>query len=393
LSIFLARIKNFFISHEKINGNMKKTENPRATLYADVIAQADSSSFLEAAPDAMVIVGPDGRICFVNGQAEKLFGYQRSELMGHLIEALVPPRFREKHPDHRNTYFAEPHPRPMGAGLDLFALRKDGSEFPAEISLAPVKTARGMLVTAAIRDVTDRKRAEEALENANRELEAFSYSVAHDLRAPLRGIDGFSQILLENYSDKLDKEGRHYLAKLSQSAHHMAQLIDSLLMLSRVTRADILRERIDLSEIVRTTAAQLRESAPQRKVEFVIDDSLFAHGDRRLLGILFDNLLGNAFKFTAIQPKARIEFGSVLKDGRNVFFIRDNGAGFDMAYASKLFGVFQRLHAEREFEGIGIGLATVQRIIRRHGGDIWAQGEVNKGATFYFVFEKGGAFK
>lgn len=224
-----------------------------------------------------------------------------------------------------------------------------------------------------------------AAETANRELESFSYSVAHDLRAPLRSIDGFSQALLEDYADALDDEGRKYLEYVRESAQQMAQLIDDLLNLSRVTRSEFHQEATDLSLIARGVAAELRRMEPDRSVDVTVANGLVAEGDERLLKIALENLIGNAWKFTGKRPDARIEFGAAAGDGRVVYFIRDNGAGFDMAYADKLFGVFQRLHAAHEFEGTGIGLATVQRIVRRHAGHIWAEGEVDRGATFFFT--------
>jgi len=227
-------------------------------------------------------------------------------------------------------------------------------------------------------------------QTASREFEAFSYSVAHDLRSPLRGIDGFSQALLEDYSEKLDAEGRRYLEKVRESAQRMAHLIESLLMLARITQTDLKRGRVDLSGMARATAARLQSSQPQRDVEFIVADGLTSSGDSRLLEIVLDNLLGNAWKFTGKRDKARIVFGCARDGGQPVFFVRDNGAGFDRSYASKLFGVFQRLHGQNEFGGTGIGLATVQRIIRRHGGRIWAEGEVDRGATFYFTLEQEG---
>ena len=253
-----------------------------------------------------------------------------------------------------------------------------------------------MLVRARLRAVEaglELEQANRELEVTNRELEAFSYSVSHDLRAPLRSIDGFSQILLEDYADELDEEGKDYLSRVRAASQRMGRLIDDLLGLSRVTRGTLRREGVDLSFLAREVADGLRESRPDRVVDFEIEDGIEVHGDPRLIRVALTNLIGNAFKFTEKQDRARVGFGQdkrLSSLGRvPVYYVRDNGAGFDMEYADKLFGAFQRLHGASEFEGTGIGLATVQRIVHRHGGRIWAEGRVGEGATFYFSLRPG----
>lgn len=223
------------------------------------------------------------------------------------------------------------------------------------------------------------------LSAANQELEAFSYSVSHDLRAPLRSIDGFSQALLEDYADKLDEVGKDHLRRARSAANRMAQLIDDLLNLSRVTRAEMAHEKVDLSYLAREVAAEFQKTHPERSAQFLITPGLLDTCDARLLRQVFENLFSNAWKFTSKHPHARIEFGIADHNGIPTYFVRDDGAGFEMEYSARLFGAFQRLHTVREFPGTGVGLATVQRIIHRHGGRVWAEGQVGKGATFYFT--------
>jgi PAS domain S-box-containing protein len=259
------------------------------------------------------------------------------------------------------------------------------------------------MVLLAIEDVTDRVDAREEMERlnrvledrvrertarleaSNRELEAFAYSVSHDLRAPLRALDGFSDELLRSYADRLDDKGRHYLRRLRAGTQRMGQLIDDMLELSRLNRGEMRRERVDLTALAGAAAAGLRGGEPGRKVTFVIQTGLSAEGDASLLRVALENLLGNAWKFTSKKPSATITVGRAEQEGIPEFFVRDDGAGFDMAHADKLFGAFQRLHSEREFPGNGVGLATVQRVVHRHGGRVWGEGSPGQGATFHFT--------
>jgi light-regulated signal transduction histidine kinase (bacteriophytochrome) len=250
-----------------------------------------------------------------------------------------------------------------------------------------------------VRNITARKRAEEEirmlnedlarralqLEGANRELESFSYSVSHDLRAPLRHIEGFSKALVEDYSDVLDTQGNMYLQRLRTATQRMGQLIDDLLKLSSVTNCELELKPVNLSRMAQIIALELKQTQPERRVRYSIAEDVMANGDARLLRVVLANLLGNAWKYTGKREEAVIEFGVTDAANGPVYYVRDNGAGFDMAYAGKLFGAFQRLHSMEDFEGTGIGLATVQRVIRRHGGNVWAEGEVGRGATFYFT--------
>lgn len=344
------------------------------------------------ANDAIISGDARGIITYFNPGAERMFGYAAGDVTGKLLAVLMPERFREAHRQGMERYLSTGVARVIGRTVELVGRRREGTEFPLELSLASWRRGEEVAFTAVIRDIAARKEAEDALklyaaqlEAANAELDAFSYSVSHDLRAPLRSIDGFSLALLEDCGDRLDEAGRDHLHRVRAAAQRMATLIDDMLGLSRVTRATLRREAVDLSGVAHTVMTELKDGAPHRTVDVVIAAGLCAEGDPRLLRVVLENLLGNAWKYTGRKPNARIEFGALETDGTRAYYVRDDGAGFDMAYAGKLFGVFQRLHSAGEFEGTGIGLATVQRIVHRHGGRVWAEGAVGQGATFYFT--------
>jgi PAS domain S-box-containing protein len=353
----------------------------------------------EAAGDAILSANSQGNIVYCNRVAEQIFSYSSNELIGQPLTVLMPERFRDAHLHGFDRFLRTGEARVIGKTVEMMGRRKDSSEFPVQVSLSSWKTGEGVFFTGILSDITERKQAENALERhrgelarsnaeltaANKELESFSYSVSHDLRAPLRGIDGFSLALLEDYSDKLDENGRDYLHRVRAATQRMGILIDDLLSLSRVTRTEIRLEKTDLGLIARSVAVELQKTQPERRAEFQIEEGLEAFVDSHLIRITLENLLGNAWKFTSKRESACIEFGKTHCNGSVAYFVRDNGAGFDPAYADRLFGAFQRLHDKNDFPGTGVGLATVQRIIHRHGGRIWAESAVERGATFYFT--------
>jgi len=488
-------------------------------------AEEKFRGLLESAPDATIIANSEGKIVLINRQTEILFGYNRDELIGQPVEILVPYDFLQKHAEHRTGYYKEPKFRSMGAGLELFAIRHDGSKFPVEISLSPLQTPEGLLVSAAIRDISIRKKNEalikkqqqevqdlinsmstlvakvgldgrllvvnktalmatglkmedllqinflhgnwwtfdpdvhkrvcdafekacsgipvnydenifvfeqvltinfslipifgqnnkveyivaegrditslkqlsaalqaqtDQLEKANKELEAFSYSVSHDLRAPLRIIDGYTEIMTADYESQLDEEGKRILGIIKGNARRMGLLIDDLLNFSRLGRKELTMTNVDMNKMIQPI---ITETASGNNVSMHVSRLEPAQGDSNLLKQVWSNLISNAVKYSAVKPDPTIEINSWKKDHEIIYSIKDNGVGFNMKYADKLFGVFQRLHKATEFEGTGVGLALVQRIINRHGGRVWAEAEVNKGATFYFSLPDASSFQ
>jgi len=508
----LASVETIFLQGEKYALNIiyDITEQKKA--------EQKFRGLLESAPDAMIIVNEKGEIVLANHQTEVLFGYQKQELISQQVEMLLPGDLQRKHETHRSNYFKHRKVRSMGAGIELFGVRKGGSRFPVEISLSPLETSEETLVSAAIRDITDRKQAEtiiqkqkqdiqdfidsmstmsakvstdgrillvnkiairatglsieelmktnflegnwwtydpevhikvckafkracsgiainydenifafgqilpinfslmpilgvdgnvdyivaegrdiasiklteaalqkrtNELEQANRELEAFSYSVSHDLRAPLRIIDGYTEIMVNEYSGKLDAEGNKMFGIIRENTSKMSQLIDDLLNLSRLGRKELIIQTVNMKQMVESVAAEHANSkSKQTKME--IGELNDAECDSNLLRQVWVNLISNAIKYSRGKEKPVIQINSGTTTQEIIYSIKDNGAGFNMKYAGKLFGVFQRLHKMTEYEGTGVGLALVHRIITRHGGRVWAEADVNKGATFYF---------
>jgi PAS domain S-box-containing protein len=542
LLVLLAIISRFFVLNRRSMIELRKNEQMFERLF-------------ENAPDATILVNQAGKIVRANAHVESLFLCSRGELIGKSVEQIMPERYRARHGEHMARFFANPQSRAMGVGLELFALRSDGTEFPVDIMLSPVETDKGLKTLAVVRDITDRKRMEqmhlqfralfesvpgsylvlkpdltiaaasdaylkstmttreailgrglfevfpdnpndiaatgtrnlraslnrvletktpdtmaiqkydvrrpdgtfeerywspvnspvlgadgeieylvhrvedvtdfvkhkhagparfengvrakvgqmeaeifrssnevqsanERLREANEELEAFSYSVSHDLRAPLRHIDGFVDRLSKSPAVTADEKNKRYLGIISQSARHMGNLIDDLLVFSRMGRAEMRQTKVDLAAMVNSVIEGMTEETKNRNIVFNTHDLPIVHGDPIMLQQVFANLIGNAVKYTRTRERAEIEITATETPEEFIVLVRDNGVGFDMEYAHKLFGVFQRLHRAEEFEGTGIGLANVRRIIQRHHGRTWAEGKINEGATVYFSLPK-----
>ena len=390
-----ARLVHELQVHQ-IELEMQNEELQQARATADVLL-AQYTELYDFAPTSYLTLDREGAIRLVNLTGTVLLGVERSWLVKRRFGQFVAEADRRAFSDFLTKVFASEAKQSCEVTLP-----REGST-PLVVRIECRRSEDGQECRAVVLDITERKLAEENLRQseaklelrvkertveltaANEELEAFAYSVSHDLRAPLRGIDGFSKALLDDYRDKLDDTGKDYLNRVRAGAQRMARLIDDLLQLSRLTRAEMRHQRLDLGEVARKIADGLQKGESKRQVDFDIAIGISARGDRALLEIAIENLLRNAWKFSGKRERAKIELGVAEQNGERVYYVRDDGAGFDMAFAGKLFGAFQRLHDASEFPGNGIGLALVKRVITRHGGRIWAKGEVDKGATFYFT--------
>jgi PAS domain S-box-containing protein len=369
--------------------------------------EAQQRTILESALHSFITMDQDGKIVEFNPTAERTFGYAREDVIGkEMAPLIIPPALRDKHREGLKRYLKTGEEHVLGRRVEMTAVKADNSEFPVELGITRIETEGAPIFTAFVADITERKRAEEEiralnaelekrvkertaqLEVANSELESFCYSVSHDLRGPLRAIDGFSEALVEDLPDDLPEQSMRYLERIRSATQRMGQLIEDLLNLSKVSRAGLTFTNVDLSAIAAEVVNGLRQQEADRKVEVSIWDGMTVTGDTRLLRVALENLIGNAWKFTRNCDAAHIEIGSMRDEDRVVYFVRDNGAGFDMKYADKLFGAFQRLHNVNEYPGTGIGLATVQRIVHRHGGRVWADASPGKGAVFYFSLSR-----
>lgn len=393
--------KSFTALNTKIEQLQKEIAIRQKTEQALAKSKAEFEAMFNSIPEGVVFADTERRIVMSNPAIHSMFGYSDEELIGNTTEMLYADK-ADYIDQGRRRYRTGPDSE--SGAYEIQYQRKGGSVFWTEGLGTQVKNAQGETIgfIGLLRDISERKKTEAellkyqehleelvkertiALENSYQELESYSYSIAHDLRAPLRSIAGFSQILLQDAGDKLDGENQEHLQRIVKSAVHMAALIDDILELSRVSRSDMRLDEVNLSGICLELRKTFIASTPERRVEWNIQPGLVARGDYQLLYVTMSNLLSNAWKFTQHQSPAQIEFGLMDKAGENVYYVRDNGVGFDMKYSEKMFGLFQRLHRSDEYEGTGVGLATVERILTRHNGWVRAEGEVGKGATVYF---------
>jgi PAS domain S-box-containing protein len=354
-------------------------------------------AILTSLQEAIITSDQDGVIINCNNSAQLMFGYSYNELIGYNVSMVIPDKYKTRHTASMNNLKCGGSPTILGVTRELEGLRKSGDIFPIEICITRCQTKRGMLYTAIMRDITHRRANQEHVQNLYevvksrvQALEAFQYSVCHDLNAPLRSLEGFTEILMEDYSYRLDIKGKDYLRRILEATKRMRQLVNDMQKLSRITQAELELKSTDVSitEIAKDVISHLKDISPERCVNVVIQENMTVKGDTDLLYVALNNLIGNAWKFTSKNDRAKIIFSSRVEDDNIIYYIEDNGVGFDMAQYHKLFKPFQRLHDSKDFEGNGVGLAIVKRIIDLHKGSVWAEGVVGKGATFYFTIGK-----
>src|SRR5579859_4363664 len=355
-------------------------------------AEARFRGLLEVAPDPIIIVAEHGIIQLVNRQTELVFGYSRDELIGQPVEVLVPERFRPTHVADRSRYQADPKTRPMGIGLELFGRRKDGSEFPVEISLSPLRSANENLIISIIRDITTRKETETRLraiaadlERSNRELEQFAYVASHDLQEPLRMVASYTQLLARRYKDKLDSDADEFIGFAVDGALRMQELINDLLTYSRVGSRALELECVDSNAVVDQVVSDLRAAIEDSAATVTRDELPSVRADRRQLQQLFQNLIANAIKFQQPGLAPVVHVSARTTDSKRTFGVSDNGIGIEPQYVERIFMLFQRLHSRAEYHGTGIGLAICKKIVERHGGSIGVHSEPGRGTTFEFT--------
>lgn len=364
-------------------------------------------SVLNSAMTAVVVIDAHGKILDWNARAEKMFGWTRDEVLNQdMANIIIPEHRRESHWKGMSNYNTTGFAKVLDQLMEMEALHRSGKIFPIELSISKVRSNEAITFCGFITDITERKRAEEEiklfnqrleqmvqertieLQMVNKELESFSYSVSHDLRAPLRAIHGYMSIFADEYANKFDDEAKRLTTIIMNNTQKMGRLIDDLLAFSQLGRKELIKTYASMAQIVENICDEQKRLEEKRDIEFIIEDLPYAFVDTVTIRQVWVNLISNAVKYTRHKPKAIIVIGARIEKGEQIYYVKDNGAGFDMTYYDKLFGVFQRLHSQKEFEGTGVGLAIVQRIVGRHGGRVWAEAALNEGATFYFSLKR-----